>query len=684
MGTATTTLDRPIVAATSRIAPYAASVFSSALLLFLIQPMVAKQLLPRFGGAAAVWTACLMFFQFLLLLGYLYADWSARRLSFLAQGWTHAALVAAAGLAMWIPVRAPSPATALDHPVWGVVGLLAGGIGLPYFVLSSTSPLLQSWYAGVEQRPVPYRLYALSNLGSLLALLAYPFLVEPALELPSQMTAWRLTYLLFAVFAVAVALRAAGCRAHGRPAPVAHSRVGLRQKAFWVALAACPSILLLAVTNELCQDIAPIPLLWIAPLAVYLVTFIICFDHGPLFSRTALQILVPVAMVTLVWVQANPGKGLLTAGATCLGGLFVIAMFCHGRLAASKPEGSGVTSFYLCISVGGAMGGLFVGLAAPFLFADFRELQVGVAICLALSLRILFGYRSPWFPVACAGVAMVALHVFADMPNPDGVLLFKGRNFYGTVVLRQTSSVRTLLHGMTVHGSQFLTAHEDIARDEPTTYYGRRSGAGIALQRASAPQRVGVVGLGAGTLAAYGRPGDTYRFYEINPLVDELARSRFSFLKDSGASVETILGDARLSLQSEPPQDFDTLVLDAFSGDSIPMHLLTREAFQCYFGHLKHDGILAVHISNRYLDLAPVVANLAGAFGRRALRVASSGDARRGLTPASWMLVGPESAFLVETQKRTAGQFVTAEANRLWTDRYSNILGVLRRLGGAS
>ena len=497
------------------------------------------------------------------------------------------------------------------------------------------------------------------------------------------MTAWRLAYLLFAVFIVAVALRAAGCRPSQRPATMALSHTGLHQKFLWIALAACPSILLLAVTNELCQDIAPIPLLWIAPLAVYLITFIVCFDYGPLFNRTAYQVLVPAAMVTLLWVQANPGKGLVTAGATCLGGLFVIAMFCHSQLAATRPEGSGVTSFYLCISVGGALGGLFVGLAAPVLFADFRELQVGVAICLALSLRILLGYRSPWFPVACAGVALVALHVFADMANRDGVLLFKGRNFYGAVALRQTGGVRNLLHGMTVHGSQFLANHGDITRDEPTTYYGRQSGAGIALQRAAAPQRVGVVGLGAGTLAAYGRPGDTYTFYEINPLVDQLARSQFTFLKDSPARVESILGDARLSLQGEPPQDFDTLVLDAFSGDSIPIHLLTREAFQCYFGHLKPKGVLAVHVSNRYLDLAPVVADLAAAFGRRALRVGSPPDDRRGLTPAVWVLVSSDDAFLTQTQRRAGAQFVTAPAHRLWTDRYSNILGVMRRLGAA-
>jgi hypothetical protein len=661
-----------------RMLLYASCVFSGALLLFLIQPMAAKQVLPRFGGAAAVWTACLMFFQVLLLLGYLYADWSTRKLSLRIQGWTHAGLVIAGALATWLSSGNSAVPAASSNPTWGVVSLLATNVGVPYFVLASTSPLLQAWYASVERQSVPYRLYALSNLGSLLALVGYPLVLEPRLDLPTQQLVWRLAYLLFATFGLAVAIRAANSAEPLLAKPLMTTGVGASRKLTWIGLSACPSALLLAVTNELCQDIAPVPLLWIAPLAVYLITFIICFEHGQIFSPGMLRFLLPVSTLALIWIQVHAGQGLLTAMLVCLGGLFVIAMFCHGRLAELKPRDAAVTEFYLCIATGGAVGGLFVGLLAPLLFRDFAELRLAVACAFALSLGTLYGYRSRTFAATCAGVIFAVTQLLAGMTNADGALLFQGRNFYGTLAVRQNNRVRNLLHGMIVHGSQLLTNDGQSMSDEPTAYFGRQSGGGLALQRMTRPQRVGIVGLGAGTLAVYSRPGDSYRFYEINPMVDDLARRSFNFLKHSAAPAESILGDARLSLSQEPDQHFDTLVLDAFSGDSIPVHLLTYEAFQCYFRHLQPDGILAIHISNRYLDLAPVVASLGNAFGKQALRVVSPGDQIRALSPATWMLVGGEA--LKSIQSRAPCEFVTGGNERMWTDRYSNILGVMRPL----
>jgi hypothetical protein len=667
--------------ATARIAPYAASIFTSATLLFLIQPIIAKQLLPWFGGAAAVWTACMMFFQAVLLFGYLYAHWSIRTLNYQAQLATHVSLLALSVAFLWVSGGAHSHPAAMDHPAYRAMIVLAGMIGLPYFVLSSTSPLLQSWYSRTGTRSAPYRLFALSNLGSLLALLAYPFAIEPALDTRPQFAIWRAAYVVFAVVCAAAAIRTSGSQVddYARRSR-AESGAGLRRKLLWVMLASCSSTLLLAVTNELGQEIAPVPLLWIAPLAVYLISFVICFDHEGHFRTGFYRVLVPAALVALVWLEANPGVGIRIALPVCLGSLFVVCMFCHGQLAQLKPKSGGLTSFYLCISLGGALGGLFVGLVAPAIFPDFFELQVAVAICLVLSLRFLFGYRSMPFLVTCGFATLVLLRWVGGLGG-GGTVTAQGRSFYGVVAIREdlgrpAGTVRTLVHGGTVHGGQVLA--NDRTRREPAYYYGRESGVGFALQRRIQPDRVGVVGLGVGTLAAYGRTGDYYRFYEINPLVETIARTKFTYLADSAATVEVVLGDARLSLESEPDQNFDILVLDAFSGDSIPIHLLTTEAFQCYFRHLKRDGLIALHISNTYVNLAPVVAGVAGAFGRQALRLVSQAHPEQEISAAEWALVTTNAELAKEIEQTKRGELLRPGKARLWTDQYSNILGVLR------
>jgi hypothetical protein len=318
---------------------YAITVFTSALLLFLIQPLIAKQLLPWFGGAAGVWTACLMFFQIVLLLGYLYAHWSTTRIRCRAQGLSHGLLLWLGVAITWVPVRQALPADTAQHPAWGVLTLLAGSVGMPYFVLSATSPLLQSWYAIVERREVPYRLFALSNLGSLLALLAYPLAIEPLLELRTQLLIWRLAFLVFAVFGTFVALRAGRSPWGATVEPALDASRKPSQKALWVALAACPSALLLAITNSLCQVIAPMPLLWIAPLAIYLMTFVICFDHGPWLGRTAYRILVPAAVMALICIQPRLDAPLLLAVPVYLGVLFIMPCFATANWLNSSRTG---------------------------------------------------------------------------------------------------------------------------------------------------------------------------------------------------------------------------------------------------------------------------------------------------------------------------------------------------------
>jgi spermidine synthase len=666
-------------AATASIAPYAASIFTSATLLFLIQPMIAKQLLPWFGGAASVWTACMMFFQTVLLFGYLYAHWSIRTLSHRAQLAAHIALLALSAAVIWVSLGVRLHPASLDRPVYRALIALAGSIGLPYFVLSSTTPLLQSWYSRTRPGAAQYRLFALSNLGALLALLAYPFAIEPALEIRPQLALWRVGYILFAAACAAAAIRTPRAQVDSPTLESPFQGAGLRQKFVWVLLAACSSTLLLAVTNKLGQDIAPVPLVWIAPLAVYLISFIFCFDRECRHRTGLYRVLLPAALVALIWLGTSAGVGIGIALSVCLAGLFTVCMFCHGQLAQLKPASRGQTSFYLCISLGGALGGLFVGLLAPAIFSDFFELQVGVSLGLVLGLRFLFGYRSMRFLTACGLAALVSLRFFSGMGGA-GTVTSQARNFYGVVAIRedvnlQAGRVRTLVHGGTIHGGQVLT--DEHARREPRYYYGRESGVGLVLGRQLLNRRVGVVGLGVGTVAAYGRQGDYYRFYELNPLVESLARTNFTYLHDSAATVDVVLGDARLSLESEPNRNFDVLVLDAFSGDAIPIHLLTREAFQCYFRHVKPGGIIAVHTSNVYLNLAPVVARVAASFGRQAFRVMSAARPEQQISAAEWVLVTANQELATGIGQRY-GEVLHAENTRLWTDRYSNILGALR------
>ncbi|HSU67452.1 MAG TPA: fused MFS/spermidine synthase, partial [Tepidisphaeraceae bacterium] len=446
----------------------------------------------------------------------------------------------------------------------------------------------------------------------------------------------------------------------------------------WVIFAACSSALLLAVTNDLCQGIAPIPLLWIAPLAVYLITFVICFDYGAIVRPTVYAVLVPAALIGLVAVHANPNLSIRLAVPLCLVSLFVACMFCHGQLYDRKPESGSLTRFYLAISLGGAIGSVFVGLVAPSLFSDYFELPVAVTACLLLALKFIFGYRARAFLVTCAVIALALLRIFGTFSD-DGAITVQVRNFYGAMAVRESTRnvgiVRTLSHGGTVHGGQIVAKNQ---LKEPTAYYGRESGVAVALQRSAGKQRVGVVGLGVGTVAAYGHAGDSYRFYEINPLVQELANTHFTYLRDSGAAIKVVLGDGRLSLASERDQHFDTLILDAFSGDSVPFHLLTREAFQLYFRHVKPDGVIAVHISNRYLDLSSVIARNAATLGRLAVRIISAPHPERAILTADWILVAADGDFLKQQVQQNIGTRLLPGTGRPWTDQYSNILSALR------
>ena len=694
---------------------YGLAIFTSAFLLFAVQPMLAKFILPWFGGVASVWAVCLVFFQTVLLLGYLYAHLLTQKLRPLAQGYVHAALLALSFLALPIVPKLSRVPAAIQDPAFRILALLAVTIGLPYFLLASTSPLLQHWFAHSRLGAAPYRFYSLSNIGSMLALLSYPLLVEPRLSNTHQALAWSVAYAAGAALCAAVGIFARGdaARAAARssaPLTAVPPPPDWRVQSLWIALPACASALLLAVTNHISQNVAPVPLLWVVPLSIYLLSFILCFDGRGWYHRGFFLRFLGLALASMAYALSpsfadTPFKVVIPL--FCVG-LFACCMFCHGELVRLKPHPAHLTRFYLMISLGGAIGALFVAILAPHIFRWYYEFEIALAACAILALIVNHRdpespfyharWQTPWLIVVGLVIALIAsLGVTAHDQAKTATLTV--RNFYGVlrvvdekvpnVMLLQGASTqpldddpryRKLMNGTIDHGLQFLAPNR---RKLPTTYFGPSSGVGIALRAAGAersPLRVGVIGLGAGTLAAYGRAGDHYTFYEINPLVVKIAHTEFTFLQDSAATIDIVMGDARLSLERQPLQQFDVLAVDAFSGDSIPMHLLTLQAFELYFRQLAPSGVLAMHVSNRFLNLEPVVAAAATALDREAVIVNhGSGTNLSGTYASTWILVGSRTGFLGQAEIEKAGKTLTAPPQRdLWTDDYSSIFRVLR------
>ncbi len=691
---------------------FALTIFLAAFLLFLIQPLMGKYILPWFGGAPAVWSSAMLFFQTLLLAGYAYSHGLAERRSLREQGRIHLALLALALIVLLLcsfawqtPITPgaewqPRPG---DSPILRILAILAASVGLPYLTLATTGPLLQAWFSWVLPGRSPYRLYALSNLGSLLALVSYPFLVEPLLTVQAQARLWSAGFLLFALNCGYIARRLARLPRARADATTHTTGAGgalrFSRRLLWLLLPACASLLLLAATNQMTQDIAVIPFLWVLPLALYLISFILCFAGSRWYSRGYVAGLVLLSFAYCwVLIERSTLHILFQLAVDALL-LFCACMVCHGEMARLRPGPERLTAFYLTISLGGALGGVFVNLIAPLVFNNFWEFPLGLVLCWLLlfavlgSERSLFrrsrkGRLSNWAMAATlAAVSTVSL-LYVRTYNRR--TLYTERNFYGVlwVIERPVEgtgeSVYELGHGAIMHGVQYTSAER---RREPTGYYGEESGGGLALRHFPRDEdglRVGLIGLGAGTLAAYGQPGDVFRFYEINPAVIRLAEGEggyFTYLADCPARVEIVPGDGRLSLERElaaaGPQRYDVLVLDAFSSDSIPVHLLTRESFALYLAHLAPDGVLAVHISNRHLNLQPVVARLAAHFDLQAALIDSSGDGKA-ISNATWALLTRNTAFL-EQPEIAARRRPLAENPRLrlWTDDYSNLFQIL-------
>ncbi|HEX7053759.1 MAG TPA: fused MFS/spermidine synthase [Burkholderiales bacterium] len=664
---------------------YAGTIFLSSFLLFLVQPLIARFILPWFGGSAAVWTTCMLFFQALLVVGYAYAHWLGR-LAGRRQAIVHSLLLAVA--AATLPV-APSdswkPAGG-DEPISRILLLLGATIGLPYLLLASTSPLIQLWFSRARPGDDPYRLFALSNLASLIALLGYPFVVEPLLAARGQVRLWSWLFAAFVLLCATLAWRTPAALAAQAPraaAPVATSRY-----AWWLALSTTGSVLLLAVTNHLTQNVASVPLLWLLPLTIYLLTFILAFEGRGWYRPRLVWPLLVAALGATGWllVDSELQYRLPLQLAVFLPALFVGCLFCHGELYRLRPEPAALTAFYLTVAAGGALGGLLVAVAAPALFDGYYELGAGLAaLGLLAALRFADTGRVPHYASLAALLGITACAAYDGFREQRDVLE-SDRSFYGVLHVKEYSPgeqahLRRLVHGTIMHGEQYM--HGDLRR-LITTYYTPSSGIGAAIRakQHAGPVKVGVVGLGVGTLAAYGRPGDVYRFYEIDRKVVEIAREQFTFLSDSAARVEIALGDARLSLEREPPQGFDVLAIDAFSSDAIPVHLITREALGVYLRHVKPDGIVAFHVSNRFLDLAPVVARLARVHGAQTLLVEDDPeeDDLSGRSRSDWVLVSrSRRALAAEAIAERRG--VPAEDRpglRTWTDDYSNLIRILK------
>jgi len=715
--------------------PFALTIFTSAFLLFQVQPLLSKQILPWFGGSPAVWTTAMLFFQSLLCLGYLYAHALAALPSRKTQARTHVVLLVLAALlaSRVLPgtdLRPESP----DSPVFQVLLILGASVGLPYFCLATTGPLVQHWFTSTAHSSSVFRLYALSNVGSFLALLSFPYVLEPWLEQQEMGRLWTAGFWVFALLCLPVALgawqnkspvgAAPSGAAEGVPAKqavVSSLKPSLAQRLSWVALPALASLVFIATTDQISHDVAPEPGLWVATLGLYLVTFILTFDH-PRWYRPKL-----FAVLTLVLLLASSGLndiprwlgiqwdyGVNEVRWSHYALLFVVCMLCHGELYRRRPTDTRrLTEFYLCMSVGGAFGGLFVTLVATQFFDDYYEWLIALVLVALLACHVLFrfeGHASGRMRQAVAALtAVVMVGLLFVMENPwswrnvhkgerTEVLLDQVRNFYGTVAVKERRFAkeperddRVFFSGNVTHGQQFLS---DKLRHVPTTYYARDSGIGETLQWAMSQKpslSVALIGLGAGTLANYARPADAYDFYEINPAAVRIAQEWFDNLSTCKAGEQNILlGDARLRMEQLPKDKlYDVIVLDAFTGGSVPIHLLTREAFQIYRDHLKPDGHIAINITNAYLNLYPIVKAQAEVLGMAHRHMYQAVDQVRNVRRNLHFIMTHDQAYLKaypsvnrdirDDQGRVLRQEPYDQPGlRLWTDQFSSIAPIVR------
>jgi hypothetical protein len=677
-------------------AVYASTIFLGAFLVFQVQPLVAKTILPWFGGSSAVWTTAMLFFQATLLAGYAYAHVVGSMRSVRAQKIIHLCVLVAAVASLPILPDPQLKPTGSEEPISRILVILATSVGLPYLVVSSTGPLVQRWYVMSAGPGSPYRYFSLSNAGSLLGLVSYPFVIEPALGQVSQSTGWSIAFAVQALAYAAVAVsvpKGSGRESLGGPDEHPLESVGWREWMWWVVLPAIATLLLLAFTNQICQDVASAPFLWVVPLTLYLLSFILAFAERKWYRRGLFAVALLVALEA-TWTVVSRGLDLeLWLQVSLLSGaLFVVCMVCHGELHLRRPDPRRLTGYYLLISVGGALGGFLAAVVAPLVFDGYLELHVGLV---AAGVAAAISYRRPdpdtgaALPVrAQAGFSAVAglllLAIAWQGWNDGRGFEAASRSFYGVLRVEERSEgtnadrVRIFTHGRINHGFQFLDA---ARRNWPTAYFGTESGVGKVLDTVPGSRRIGVVGLGVGTLAVYGRSGDHMVFYELDPNVVGYAENWFSYLSGSAATIETRVGDGRLLLDRELADAFDILVLDAFSSDSIPVHLLTAEAFAIYDRVLADGGVLAMNGTNRHVDIAPIVARLGGTLDGRppVLELSDAGNPAVGTYPSRWLVSTHDDGVISALREAGAVRLTSdPEATPLWTDDRSDLLGILK------
>lgn len=716
---------------------FSTTLFVSALLLFLVQPMIAKMILPTFGGAPAVWNTCMLSFQTALLAGYAYAHLGTRWLGVRGQAVVHLLLLGVACLSLPVRVSPNCNLPAHASPILEIIGILACCLGLPFFALSASAPLLQRWYAstGDSRANDPYFLYAASNLGSMLALFSYPILVEPVLSLRVQSYVWSFGYglllVLVAICAVFVWRTPASATASTTPKPPPTvSSTDSRQRCRWLVFSFVPSSMLLGLNTYLATDIASFPLMWVIPLALYLLTFILAFASPPAWLPRGMAWTLPFLIVLLL--GTNPPRLWLILLHLLI--FFVSAMICHGRLAATRPPVSGLTEFYLLISLGGVLGGVWNNLLAPLVFASVGEYPLAIVLaCLCLpaltdqpttsrtriedvALPVLLGLFAvalclSWIDAAMSwrrgipalvalgflrrpvrfGLGVGALLVVHNLHlDSQAEVLYQERNFFGVLRVLNNSQTRvhSLIHGNILHGTQRMVDDRNVRR-LPLLYYDPTGPIGqllLARVAAGSTTPVAVVGLGVGALASYGERQQDFTFFEIDPAVERIARDPryFTFLSEGVAQYRVVHGDARLSLAREPAQHYGLIIVDAFSSDAIPIHLLTVEALELYLDKLAEGGIVALHLSNNFLDLEPVVAALAQAKGLVGLRQFESAqtisdiERRRGKKPSHWVLLARTQEDFSCLRGNDKWRPLVPRAQPLWTDDYSNLLGVIR------
>jgi len=670
---------------------HAVAIFLSAFLLFQIQPIAAKHLLPYFGGASGVWASSLLFFTTLLFVGYAYV-YFLTRLPQRKQVLIHrviialSAVVVPGALISWKTIYPPLEwATVSSFPPYLLTLLaLLASVGVPYFLLSTSGPLIQFWY-GISHAKEPYKLYALSNAGSLLALMSYPFLVEPFVRLKSQEFVWGIAFLAFAALFFVVSARFA--RASLSHDVSEMSPVGFVRILAWVGLAAFPSLLLVATTTQITQVIAPVPLLWIVPLSLYLLTFIVAFTGFRL--KFVLPVLSIASAGTAYYFLDYTFEYMPFKIAAYLAFLFFVGLHCHSELYRLRPSTQQSAFFYVFVSLGGMLGALIASIGAPLLLNDYWEFPLAIAIAAIFGVYALADSlvrtRVPAvlaYTLAYGGLFAIGLTASYYVRDIDTDYVVKSRNFYGTAYVDETVEKRSLYNGTTLHGMQSREAGKE---GEPTTYYVAMSGVGRSIAYAHSKHkkgiRVGTIGLGAGVIAGHCKDGDTFTFYDIDARIEQIARTYFSFLERCDGS-EVRIGDGRVLLDRELRESgsnqYDVIVLDAFADDSIPMHLLTIESIRTYVAHLRDkDAILAIHISNRYLDLLPVVMRAAQEDGLSLLAVNYAGDDDPLSSSSSWVLLSPGQNTFAAPSFTDAASALSDTKVDLWTDDHTDILSIL-------